>query len=235
MTDTTKTAISSRGPLRVFIAADGDEACDNIVRMLSSAADIHVASYTSNVEEIETALQRLDGISVLITDVLVGGRDMAPVITRIKQRLPHLDVLVYSAYSQEPFVIRAILAGATGYILRNGQEDLVTGVRLLRGGGSPVSPLVARSVLSAIHSRTLATPAPTPQKIRVETPEGNQLSQREMEILTLLAKGISFAEIGALLSISPHTVTAHIKKIYRKLQVHSRGEAVYEASCLGLI
>ena len=61
------------------------------------------------------------------------------------------------------------------------------------------------------------------------------LSQREAEILALLAKGISFADIGDILSISPHTVTAHIKKIYRKLQVHSRGEAVYEAACMGIL
>ena len=61
------------------------------------------------------------------------------------------------------------------------------------------------------------------------------LSQREHDILVLLAKGLSFAEIGNLLNISPHTVTAHVKKLYRKLQVHSRAEAVYEASCLGVL
>lgn len=235
MTDMTKTANPARGPLRVFIAADGDEACTAVARILSNANDIHIAGIASSVESLEAALPKLEDVAILITDVLVGGHDMAPVITRIKQRVPGIDILIYSIYSQEPFVIRAILAGATGYILRNGQEDLITSVRLLRGGGSPVSPLVARSVLSAIHSRTITTTAPAPQKTRAETAEGNQLSQREMEILTLLAKGISFAEIGSLLSISPHTVTAHIKKIYRKLQVHSRGEAVYEASCLGLI
>ena len=63
----------------------------------------------------------------------------------------------------------------------------------------------------------------------------NPLSERETEILQLLAKGMSFSEIGEILTISPHTVTAHIKKIYRKLQVHSRGEAVYEAAQMGLI
>ena len=61
------------------------------------------------------------------------------------------------------------------------------------------------------------------------------LSDRETEILILMGKGIAFADIGKILAISPHTVTAHIKKIYRKLQVHSRGEAVYEASCMGIL
>jgi DNA-binding CsgD family transcriptional regulator len=66
-------------------------------------------------------------------------------------------------------------------------------------------------------------------------PDNNPLSARETEILQLLAKGMSFNEIGEILGISPHTVTAHIKKIYRKLAVHSRGEAVYEATQMGLL
>ncbi len=234
MTDT-RNASAQRKPLRVFIAADSDDACARIARTLSCADDITVSGFAQSMREIENASQNFEGLDVLITDVLIEKRDMAPVIARLKQRLRDLDVLVYTSYSQEPFVIRAILAGATGYILKDGQDDLITSIRLLRGGGSPVSPTVARSVLCAIHSRTVTTPAPAAIRPMPEMPEGHQLSQREMEILTLLAKGISFAQIGELLGISPHTVTAHIKKIYRKLQVHSRGEAVYEASCLGLI
>jgi DNA-binding CsgD family transcriptional regulator len=70
---------------------------------------------------------------------------------------------------------------------------------------------------------------------RASSSDNNPLSARETEILQLLAKGMSFNEIGEILGISPHTVTAHIKKIYRKLAVHSRGEAVYEASQMGLL
>jgi ATP/maltotriose-dependent transcriptional regulator MalT len=88
---------------------------------------------------------------------------------------------------------------------------------------------VARSVLRAIRNRMNTTPT------RQVSPDDNPLSVRETEILQLLAKGMSFNEIGQILGISPHTVTAHIKKIYRKLAVHSRGEAVYEASQMGLL
>jgi DNA-binding NarL/FixJ family response regulator len=89
---------------------------------------------------------------------------------------------------------------------------------------------VARSVLRAIRNRMGGT-APA----RAAGAEQNPLSARETEILQLLAKGMSFNEIGEILGISPHTVTAHIKKIYRKLAVHSRGEAVYEATQMGLL
>jgi DNA-binding NarL/FixJ family response regulator len=90
---------------------------------------------------------------------------------------------------------------------------------------------VARSVLRAIRNRIgVSSPA-----TRSAAPENNPLSARETEILQLLAKGMSFGEIGEILGISPHTVTAHIKKTYRKLAVHSRGEAVYEATQMGLL
>lgn len=233
MTESFKNASVMREPIRVYIAAETSEECDRIAQRLMRASGLRITGTAVTAEALEAALASGLAVDVLITDVMLGQTDMAPVLTRIKRANDAIDILVYSSYSQDPFVIRAILAGATGYILKGDQEDLITGVRLIRGGGSPVSPTVARSVLRAIHSRSF-TPQPAPQKKR-EPNDNLPLSQRETEILTLLAKGISFAEIGQILSISPHTVTAHIKKIYRKLQVHSRGEAVYEASCMGIL
>lgn len=233
MTESLRKGSAVREPLRVFIAAENQAECDRIAQRLIRALDMKVAGSATSAAELEAAMRCDAKLDVLITDVMLGSDDMAPVLTRIKHLRDDLDILIYTAFSQDPFVIRAILAGATGYILKGDQEDLVTSVRLLKGGGSPVSPTVARSVLRAIHSRTFAPQPPQPQKH--EAPENLLLSQRETEILTLLAKGISFSEIADILSISHHTVTAHIKKIYRKLQVHSRGEAVYEASCMGLL
>ena len=128
-------------------------------------------------------------------------------------------------------MVSAIESGATGYVLKTEIENsLVSAIRLLAAGGSPVSPEVAKSVLRALRTYTTHTIEKTTAPI-----QPNPLSERETEILQLLAKGMSFNEIGDILTISPHTVTAHIKKIYRKLQVHSRGEAVYEAAQMGLI
>ena len=128
-------------------------------------------------------------------------------------------------------MVSAIESGATGYVLKTEIENsLVSAIRLLAAGGSPVSPEVAKSVLRALRTNTTHTIEKTTAPI-----QPNPLSERETEILQLLAKGMSFNEIGDILTISPHTVTAHIKKIYRKLQVHSRGEAVYEAAQMGLI
>ena len=104
----------------------------------------------------------------------------------------------------------------------------------MRAGGSPISPSIARRVLARFRlsacpaSATAPPPAP-------EAAAPSPLTERETEILRLTAKGLSFETIGELIDISPHTVVAHVKKIYRKLAVHSRGEAVYEASQMGLL
>lgn len=225
--------IPIREPLRIFIAAESADECERIAEKLSDAPDMKVVGTVSEADRLEEALCCATNVDVLISDVMIREVDMTPVLTQIKRQNEGIDILVFTNNSQDSCVIRAILAGATGYILSDSQEDLKTSVRLLRGGGSPVSPTVARSVLRAIHSRSFAPQLLVPKKR--DTSDPMPLSQRETEILGLLAKGISFADIGQVLQISPHTVTAHIKKIYRKLQVHSRGEAVYEASIMGIL
>jgi DNA-binding NarL/FixJ family response regulator len=129
-------------------------------------------------------------------------------------------------------VLDSIEAGATGYLLKDAvAERIAASIHELRAGGSPISPGIARRVLARF--RVAPTPAPGPEANAAATP--SPLTERETELLRLTAKGLSFDTIGQLMGISPHTVVAHVKKIYRKLAVHSRGEAVYEAGQLGLL
>jgi len=217
------------GVIRTFIAAENSTEIRRISALLNSHEDITVIGYAETAAELDAALHlRRNDLDVLISDLTLAGCDVTPIISKAMQENPSLDTLCYTYHSDEVSVIRAIQAGAMGYILRGNNEDLPNCVRLIHGGGSPVSPIVARSVLRAIQTQS------QPEDPRRRS-DSMPLSSRETEILQLLAKGISFAEIGVVLSISPHTVTAHIKKIYKKLQVHSRGEAVYEAQCLGLL
>ena len=97
-----------------------------------------------------------------------------------------------------------------------------------RAGGSPISPLVARQLLKRFRPEDKPA-GPTPE---LQAPA---MTHRESEVLALIAKGFNFAEIARLLEVSPHTINAHVKKIYQKLAVHSRGEAVYEAGKMGLL
>lgn len=143
--------------------------------------------------------------------------------------------VVVSSSSAVADVIKSIELGAGGYCIKSeeGGCNLTACIGIILSGGSPVSPLASSYLIKALQN----------DRKQLHTQEGkatfqeekNPLSPRETEILQLLAKGMSFLEIASVLQISNHTVTAHIKKIYRKLQVHSRGEAVYEATLSGII
>lgn len=148
-------------------------------------------------------------------------------ITRaVLKKNPDAHILIATDVSEENTVMQSVEAGADGYILvTDDAPRIADSLKVMAAGGSPVSPLIARSVLRALHSRNTAAPAPA----------SDILSRRELDILGLLAKGLTLTAIAEILSISEHTVTTHVKKIYKKLNVHSRGEAVYEARQLHLI
>lgn len=199
-------------------------------RAISGLADIHEIGSAATYREADALVSQFK-FQMLIVDLDLPDGFGLDLIRRTAANMPEVDIMVLANANEDPHVVSAIESGATGYVLKTEIENsLVSAIRLLAAGGSPVSPEVAKSVLRALRTYTTHTIENTTAPI-----QPNPLSERETEILQLLAKGMSFNEIGDILTISPHTVTAHIKKIYRKLQVHSRGEAVYEAAQMGLI
>jgi DNA-binding NarL/FixJ family response regulator len=147
------------------------------------------------------------------------------------------DVMVITMFGDDGHVIDSIRAGATGYLLKDAlPEDIASSILQVRAGGSPISPAIARRVLQSF--RVSNKPVNGESIPRIETTpraSASPLSERETEILRLVAKGLNFKEVGSILSISPNTVITHVKRIYQKLAVHSRGEAVYEANQLGFL
>ena len=175
------------------------------------------------------ALLEAQAPDVMLIDLGLPDIDGVEVIRRAAQRCPACDVIVVTMFGDDGHVLSSIEAGATGYLLKDAAgERVAASIHEARAGGSPISPSIARRVLMRFRVAPVAAPAQVPA-------EASPLSERETEILRLVAKGLSFETVGELLAISPHTVVAHVKKIYRKLAVHSRGEAVYEAGQLGLL
>ena len=167
---------------------------------------------------------------VLLTDLGLPDGSGIDLIRETARAHPATDIMVISVFGDEEHVVASIEAGATGYVLKDSlPEEFVALIRELRAGGSPISPLIARQLLRRWR------PAAAPAAAAATTPGDAGLSAREAEVLGLIAKGFNFAEIARLLTVSPHTITAHVKKIYQKLAVHSRGEAVYEATKMGLL
>lgn len=173
---------------------------------------------------------------VVLTDLGLPDGNGVEVIRAALGRNPLCDVLVVTMFGDDGSVIDSISAGATGYLTKDSlPKDIVTAILEVRDGGAPISPAIARRVLQHFRVTVRAPSMPPTTAVAGLGAPNSSLTTRETEILRLLAKGLNFKEIGGVLDLSPHTVTTHVKRIYQKLAVHSRGEAVYEASQLGLL
>jgi DNA-binding NarL/FixJ family response regulator len=160
---------------------------------------------------------------VLVTDLALPDGDGVSLVREVKQRSPACECMVISVFGTESRVLGAIEAGATGYLLKDeSNERIGDAIMSLIHGGSPMSPAIARHLLDRVQG-----PARGHSAIA--------LTERELDILGGLAKGYTYAELAALMAISTHTVGTHVKNIYRKLEVCSRAEAVFEAVQRGLI
>jgi DNA-binding NarL/FixJ family response regulator len=165
---------------------------------------------------------------VLLTDLQLPDGHGIELIRETRARLPDTEIMVISILGDEESVISAITVGATGYILKDAfPTDIAATVRELVAGHSPISASIARFIVR--RTQSLPEPPPGPQLNTAK------LTPREIDILWGIAKGFSYAEIASHLGMSRQTVPGHIKSIYRKLEVHTRGEAVFEALQQGLI
>ncbi len=217
-------------PVRVAILEDDDATRARFCAAIAQSHGIVVAAQFGLGSQALAWLERNEP-DVLLSDLGLPDVPGLAVIAYCARRYPKADVMVISMYEDEQHVVQSLEAGASGYLLKDSQNDeIVERIRELRSGGSPMSPVIARLVLRRFRKYG------NPPEARPEVDESWVLpTPRELLILTRIAQGFSYAEIAALEGISRHTVHAHIKNIYSKLSVHSRSEAVFEAGRLGLI
>ncbi len=163
-------------------------------------------------------------VDVLLTDLGLPDGSGIELIEEASRKGGILS-LVVTVFGDEEHIVEAIEAGAMGYLLKDqSPDDVGRAILDMLGGGSPMSPAIARYLLRRMRVEKSDAASDVPE-----------LSEREREVLGFIVKGFTYAEIAELTGISQHTVSTHIRKIYRKLSVHSRGEAVYEALQLGIV
>lgn len=164
---------------------------------------------------------------VLLVDLGLPDGHGTELIRLTQTNLPETEIMVITVFGDEQNVLSAIQAGATSYLLKDGDADYIgQSIKQMINGGSPISPTIARYLLNQCKTQV------TTDQVRSEAP---CLTRREKEVLNLVVKGFSYAEIATTLDFSVNTANSHIKNIYKKLSVNSRGEAVFEAAQLGLI
>ncbi|MDB5816712.1 MAG: DNA-binding response regulator [Rhizobacter sp.] len=242
--------------IRVLIVEDEPEFMRRFSGAVLSDASLSLVAAVNN-GGAGVAMLDLERPDVLLIDLGLPDIPGVEVIRHAARVHPSCDVLVVTMFADDAHVVASIEAGATGYLLKDASVDRIVGsIHELRAGGAPISPGIARRVLARFRQTIVPQDAPVPSAaasgapgVAAGAPSGPSMSNtvtaspadlalltpRETELLRLVAKGFTFDTIGELLAISPHTVVAHVKKIYRKLAVHSRSEAVYEASQIGLL
>jgi DNA-binding NarL/FixJ family response regulator len=213
-------------PIRIVIVEDDPASRNMLVSALQAETDCTVVAEFTEGRAAISAFPSLSPDMVLVDLGLpdISGID---VIRKLKEADADCDALVVTTFGDERTITSALEAGADGYLLKGTPlEELRRDIHSLRNGGSPLSPMVARLLLNKLQSR------PEQEK---ETAGDTTLTRREHDILAMIAKGFSYIETSQICGIATATVHSHLKSIYRKLEVHSKTEAVYEARRRSLI
>ncbi|MEQ9323563.1 MAG: response regulator transcription factor [Polyangiaceae bacterium] len=215
---------STAAGIRVLVVEDERWVRESLRFMLGES----VAACCATAHE---ALRELaDGTPIDVALVDLGLPDMrgAELIRRIHQARPGVATVVFTVFDDEPSILEAIRAGAQGYLLKNAPaERVIAGLRDAVSGGAPMTPAIARMVLDALRAHQLEE-KPNDECFHL-------LTEREREVLALLAKGLTYGETAETLNIGLGTVQGYVKRLYGKLQISSKAEAATLAQRMGLV
>jgi len=233
---------------RVLVVEDDPQMREFFAASVSRCAELQLAASVGTVAEAKAWLENnASTVDVLLTDLGLPDGSGLDVIRHATRLNPACEPLVISMFGDEDNVLASIEAGALGYIHKDSTpDDIAQTILDMRAGASSISPMIARRVLSKYRAdqinRAAATVEQTSIAIKNEADgvfqavaQRGLLSPREQEVLALIARGFSYTEIARLQSLSVHTVQTHIKNLYAKLSVHSKSEAVFEATRMGLL
>ena len=198
--------------IRIAIIED-DEEIRNLLEILIDRSPGFSCKHVFRDCEIAIKPIQKQNPNVVLMDVELPGMDGIEGISQLKENMPDTDFIMLTIRDDNDTIFRSLAAGATGYLLKDTPPaKLLTSIREVYEGGSPMTPDIARRVTQYFQPK-----------------KASPLSDREMEVLEMLCEGHNYATVAEQLFISGHTVRAHIKNIYRKLQVSSRAEAVSKA------
>jgi DNA-binding NarL/FixJ family response regulator len=203
----------------VSIVEDNDQLRATLARLLNKAEGFRCVSHYPDAESALAALPA-EKPEVVLVDINLPGMNGVEFVRRLKQAAPEILAVMLTAYEDTENIFNALAAGAAGYLLKRApRSELLEAIREVRRGGSPMTTHIARKVVQSFQK-----PVPAPQP--GATAGGDTLSAREQEVLDLLSQGFLYKEIADKLGISYETVHTYIRRIYEKLQVRTRTEAV---------
>jgi len=201
-------------PITVSIVEDSDKLRETLVRVLNRADGFSCVSHYANAEDALKDLPQAKP-DVVLMDINLPGMNGVECVRQLKKIAPEIQVMMLTVYEDTENIFDALAAGASGYMLkRTAGKELLEAIEEVKRGGSPMTTHIARKVVQSFQ-RSAAAEAQT-----------ESLSEREQQVLDLLSRGLIYKEIAEKLGISYETVHTYIRRIYEKLQVRTRTEAV---------
>jgi NarL family two-component system response regulator LiaR len=213
--------------IKVMLVDDHEVVLEGLIRILEKQGGIQIVSVAGSAEEALEKLERFPP-DVIVVDIQLPGMNGIELIKRIKKSHPDIEAITLTVFDDEQFARQAIKAGAIGYVIKDAAKDeLVKAVRSAAKGETLISTSVARKLIDEMTE---------PAAKKKKKAEGfENLSQREVDVIKLMAKGHNNRQIADLLYISEHTVKVHIRNIFRKIDVTDRTNAVLWAIDRGLV
>jgi len=203
--------------ISISIVEDLVEVREGLSQFISLNSEFKVVGAFRTAEEAVAEIPRLKP-NIVVMDINLPGMNGIECIRQLKEKTPGTQFMMFTVYENDEKVFEALKAGASGYLLKNtGLVQMISSLKELHEGGSPMSANIARKLVSVFHQQAKV-------KSQIES-----LSPRENEVLVLLSDGLLYKEIADQLSISIATVRQHIHKIYDKLHVENRTEALNKA------
>jgi len=219
--------LENKVPVRVALVEDQQRLRDDISELVTLDRSFELVAVASNGTD---AIERFpkSRAEVVLMDISLPGMDGVQCVHRLRPLMPRTQFMMLTVFEDTDIIITALEAGATGYLVKSASWERIREAMLeLHRGGSPMSSSIARKLINHFV-------APRRLSESVEDgPQNSELTLREMEILSAIAGGGRYKEIAKTLNISPHTVRAHVHSVYRKLQVHSRTQAIDEFLRIG--
>lgn len=208
--------------IKIAIVDDNTFLIHAIKEKLSFFDDVAVKHTSINGSELLTKLEENHNLDLILMDIEMPVLNGIETTQIVKQKYPHIKIIMLTAFDNDEHIFNAIKAGADGYLLKEiNPKDLYEGIVETLNGGAAMNPSIAMKTLKLLRN-----------PIDIENPRDQEvisLSTREVEVLEQLSKGLSYTVIADHLFLSPSTVRKHIENIYKKLQVHSKIEAVQKA------
>jgi len=215
-----------KSPTQILILEDNIAVASRLCKIIK---DSGMANVVGSCLHLRDALHLIENtqIDLLVADLQLPDGSGITAIEAMTVRWPESQSIVVSALNERPTVIKALRAGATGYILKDDTSvDILAAIEAVLDGQSPISTAIARYLIELV--------APV-EKLEKSATNAPKLTSREYEILSIIAKGFTNREVSDFLGISINTVPVHIRNIYKKLQASNRSEAMFEAHRLGIL